>query len=115
MTKEEYTKLTTDYTNKNLITVADLANKNNRVLLYGYTIERHTFKVELLDGDYICTSIEKYGEPEYEINVTKNEDYVPNKRVYPERSDYEFCKLLVERGVYIPWTVFPDGFPLYRK
>lgn len=32
-----------------------------------------------------------------------------NKRVYPEASDYEFCKKLLDIGVYIPFTTFDEN------
>lgn len=41
-----------------------------------------------------------------EIEVKDNFGYVPDKRLYPETCDYEFCKLLKEAGVHLPFTSF---------
>jgi len=35
-----------------------------------------------------------------------NRVYVPSKRVYPESCDFEFCKLLQQHGVVIPFTTW---------
>lgn len=104
MTFDEYEKLMD--INKYVITINDLNNKENRVLLYGYTSDRKTFEVSLESDGISCC---KYGidgsDVEY-MEIENNFDYVPNKRVYPYESDYEFCKLLMERGVEIPFLPY---------
>lgn len=81
-----------------LITIDDLVNKSDRVLLYGYTIERKDFTILLLRGKII--KVVNYKESE----ITTNDDYIPNKRVYPHHSDYEFCSLLMNKGYDVPYT-----------
>ena len=33
---------------------------------------------------------------------------VPNKRVYPETCDIDFCHLLISSGINIPFTIFDE-------
>lgn len=40
------------------------------------------------------------------LSVKTNYGYVPDKRLYPEACDFEFCRLLKERGISLPFTVF---------
>ena len=99
MNNEEYNLLTGLF---KLITVGDLVNKEDRVLLYGYTVERNTWVVELIDGEIQVTEkLDNYKSRRVEIRT--NHDYIPSKRVYPLESDYEFCKLLLLAGIEIPF------------
>lgn len=41
-----------------------------------------------------------------EVYVKTNNDYIPNKRLYPKCCDYEFCKLLKEYEFIIPFTTY---------
>lgn len=98
----------------------------NRTLLYGYTCERETFHV-YLKGRKIYTVVynTEYainynkelgsftrGEPKpngmRQIEVKSNKDFVPNKRLYPERCDYHFCRALKERGIDLPFTSWSE-------
>ena len=45
-----------------------------------------------------------------QVEVKSNRDYVPDKRLYPEKCDYHFCKLLKEKGIDLPFTTFSEGF-----
>jgi hypothetical protein len=42
-----------------------------------------------------------------QIDLLKNE-IVPNKRLYPETCDYEFCRLLVQRNQALPFTTYNE-------
>ena len=119
MTKEWFDKLNTLFEEEAKIIYAhelypyDL----NRTLLYGYTCERETFHVYLKDKQIytVIYNVEySNGKPTpksmRQINVKSNRDYVPDKRLYPERCDYHFCKLLKEKGVDLPFTTFSEGF-----
>jgi hypothetical protein len=81
-----------------------LKNQQNRTLIWGYTLERMDFHVYLKNGDiYIYVE----GQPLVEEStVTSNLWYVPSKRAYPECCDYEFCCLLKQAGVNIPFTTW---------
>jgi hypothetical protein len=85
----------------------DLKNQEDRTLLYGYTCERDTWHVYLYDG---VIHVVKYGykEPLVEMHPATNEAFVPDKRLYPERCDFEFCKLLADYDVYLPFTTFDE-------
>ena len=94
----------------------------NKTLLYGYTCERETFHVYIKNEQiYVVVYETDYsidynkelgsfmrGEPKPKnmrrIEVKSNRDYVPDKRLYPERCDYNFCLLLKEKGVDLPFT-----------
>ena len=93
-----------------LLEAEDLINNLDRTLLYGYTCDRDTWHVYLEDGK-IYTVVYNAREDDIKLNiidVVNNEDFIPNKRLYPARCDYEFCKLLKERGVHLPFTTWED-------
>lgn len=83
-----------------------LVNKSPRTLLYGYTLERDTWHVYLdIDGE-IQTIKYGYGDNSHieKINISCNEEYIPTKRLYAERCDFEFCSLLKQHGVTLNFT-----------
>lgn len=94
-----------------LITSDNLYNERDRTLLYGYTCDRKTFHVYLKYNEihtitYNTNYLTMTPENLEEIEVKDNFDYVPDKRLYPETCDYEFCKLLKKAGVHLPFTSF---------
>lgn len=103
-----------------LINVKDLAsNTKDRTLLCGCTCAGKTFHVYLknneihavvYNNDYIgdCTKPRDMKE----LVIKSNYDYVPDKRLYPEACDYEFCRLLKERGISLPFTFFDKETPI---
>lgn len=93
---------------KALVTAKDLENQENRTLLYGYDCERDTWHTYLKDGE-IITVIYPHKSNVRRFDVQENEHFVPNKRLYPESCDYEFCKLLKESGVYLPFTTYDEN------
>lgn len=110
MTPEEQEQLKPE---SKFITGSDLKNQADRTLLYGYTVGRRTWHVYLRDGIIYSYSYGAgiYEEGEFDsdsvtpINIGHNEDYVPNKRLYPECCDFEFCQLLLNNEVdYLPFT-----------
>jgi hypothetical protein len=102
MNIEEFEKLKNIDEIENLITVNDMINKEPRTLIYGYTIDRDTFEIII---DYGDGEIKKFID-DVEYIIESNYDFIPNKRVYPAKSDFEFCKLLIQRGIDIPFTIF---------
>ena len=96
-----------DIIKKHILTVDDLNNKQNRTLLYGYTCNRETWHVYLKDEVIYTVMYGGYDNIDIsEVYVKTNNDYIPNKRLYPECCDYEFCKLLKEYEVFIPFTTY---------
>jgi hypothetical protein len=124
MKKEWFDKLSEiDKANEAIIGIQELEPYTyNRTLLYGYTCERETFHV-YVKGRKIYTVVynTEYainynkelgsftrGEPKLngmrQIEVKSNRDFIPNKRLYPERCDYHFCRALKEKGIDLPFT-----------
>ena len=109
MKKEEFEKLELT----KVIIASDLINKKDRTLLYGYTCARETFHVYLKNmkihvviyqNYYGCETVKPKNMRE--IIVKSNMDYIPDKRLYPETCDFEFCKLLKEKDIHLPFTNF---------
>lgn len=98
------------------ITVENLGeHQENRTLLYGYTCDNKSFHVYLKDGEIhtVVYDLEDFPEENIckpkdmrEIAVNVDNDYIPDKRLYPEACDYLFCTLLLERGICLPLTSF---------
>ena len=91
-----------------LITIADLDNKAPRTLLYGYTVDRLTHHVYISERGAIETVVYGIDAPLYRLTPTRNEHYVPNKRLYPARCDFWFCKKLAEAGINLPFTTYSE-------
>ena len=90
-----------------LITIEHMDNQSERTLLYGYDCNRNTWHTYIKDGE-IKTIKYNYEELPTELLVNSNAHYIPNKRLYPSACDYEFCKLLKLKGVYLPFTGFEE-------
>lgn len=125
MTKEELEKLNNIENEKSqLVTVGDLPfTIKNQTLLYGYTCSRETFHVYIKNGQiHVVVYETAYSDDTArpinmrEIKVEINKDYVPDKRVYPERSNYYFCSLLMQKDVdihFTSWTEDSEPKPYY--
>lgn len=105
MTNEEYMLLERPDT---LVTAAELENKQDRTLLFGYNLDRSTWHVYLKDGEIITVKYEGWKqEPVLErIEVTENRLYLPSKRLYPACCDFEFCSLLKMAGCNLVFTFY---------
>ena len=93
----------------------DLGNDTPRTLLLGYTTERRTWHVYLDDKSLINVLVYAGDGKNFEVvshtwgldgGVLANERFVPNKRLYPESCDEEFCRLLLQANVQLPFTTF---------
>lgn len=109
MNKEQYETHFSGNAKAQVISVDMLTSKVPRTLMYGYNCDRDTFHL-YLDKDGQFHSL-YYKHPndlashKAAIELAPDE-CVPNKRVYPERCDFEFCTLLRNAGVEIPFTNF---------
>lgn len=87
-----------------------LENKTPRTLAYGFTAERETFHAYLAeDGNVVRIVYDHDGlliDVKTEADGLLMTECVPNKQLYPERCDFEFCQLLMTRQVYLPFTVY---------
>jgi hypothetical protein len=99
----EYDVLSKRNNARDLFTGNSLKNQKNRTLLYGYTCDRETWHVYLKDGGIFTVKYQSDKLPSL-IDVRINEDYVPDKRLYPERCDFEFCELFKNKGISLPFT-----------
>lgn len=82
----------------------------DRTLLYGYTCDRHTFHVYLQDG--WIHRITYTGTLDHSlIRHDAMADWwafnlIPDKRVYPERTDIDFARMLQVTGARVPYLTF---------
>lgn len=87
----------------------ELADQSDRTLIYGYTVGRETFHLYLENGTFnrvIYDGDKVFLAGETELDTIELMQCVPDKRVYPERCDFEFCRILKSRDVSIPFTTF---------
>lgn len=118
MDKLEYEMLESiERKEEEIICVEDLKpNLKDRTLLYGYTCERETFHVYLKDEEiHVVAYYNDYSSDKVkpknirEIVVKTNNEFVPDKRLYPETCDYDFCKLLKLKNINLPFTSWNDN------
>lgn len=87
-----------------------LENNTPRTLAYGFTTDRETFHAYLAeDGNVVRVIYDHDGllvDIKTEVDGLLMTECVPNKRMYPERCDFEFCQLLMARQVYLPFTMY---------
>ncbi len=135
MKKEWFDKLgEIDKANETAIGVQELKPYTyNRTLLYGYTCERKTFHVYIknkqiyvvvYENDYpiiyneeLSSFMRGDARPKNmkQIEVRSNRDFIPDKRLYPERCDYHFCRALKERGIDLPFTHWSEEIEPNKK
>ena len=115
MTREEYEALQRIMRIDSKIRVTELLDLTPRMLIYGYDCDRNTFSLSLIEtpngGLEFERKLVKYPDTVLEYTTTKEiniHSCVPNKRIYPDRCDFEFCTLLHNREVYLPFTTFRD-------
>ena len=105
MNREQYNNLEN---NPQTINVSVLQDQSDRTLLWGYTLDRLSFHVYILDGVLYRYVYDIYGKGHSIHGDIPVAELVPNKRLYPEACDYEFCSLLKRYGVNLPFTNFND-------
>lgn len=112
MNQEQYAALTSREKFCTPVSVSQLENQTPRTLLYGYTCDRNTWHV-YLENDHIHCLLYKGNvaishTAGHSGGVADNQGYIPNKRLYPEHCDYEFCKLLMAADCSLPFTTFSE-------
>lgn len=108
MNKEQYEKLKMVEKEKEIILTAEnLTDKSDRTLLYGYTTDGTSWHVYIQNNQIHAIYYDINKVPN-DLIIESNRDFVPNKRLYPETCDFEFCKLLKEKDVYLPFTVWDE-------
>lgn len=90
----------------------ELRNQEPRTLIYGYTCSRDTFHVYLAEDGIHLVVYDYHGLLAIHCRESEGiplDDCIPDKRVYPEACDYEFCLILKRAGVNIPFTTWTEG------
>jgi len=117
MNQEQYKALVHLATAARLISVSDLADKSARTLVYGYTCNRDTFHVYLKDGQIhkVVYTFDRTLIDQFSGSEIEPEACVPDKRIYPEACDYEFCMLLKKFDAYMPFTGFNENRDMLQQ
>jgi hypothetical protein len=97
------------------------ATRDPKTLLYGYTCDRETHHVfqDHYGHIYIYVYRNNLDKPETSIRkadvsgdgIESLDELVPNKRLYPQYCDFDFCVYLKERGVHLPFTKWEEPKP----
>jgi hypothetical protein len=111
---EEYEYLQRNPESAPLIRATDLPNnREDRTLLYGYTVERTTWHVYLKDGLIHRIEYRSDAKGPYMVGVCHGVQkawaprrLLPDKRAYPERTDYQFARLCRDAGCRIEFTTY---------
>jgi hypothetical protein len=120
MNEQQYEQFKTEKAQRNTVCLDDLADKSPRTLLYGYDVTRATCHVYIDPTDGLIhllkyTSTGPVGAEKFLVlshtsgqsgGVARNEQLVPDKRLYPESCDLEFCRLLRRYDVSMSFTTF---------
>lgn len=117
MTKTDYDNLKVyEPFMKRRVSSADLKNKNDRTLLYGANFvnrQKNYFHI-YIENEVIYKII--YDEDgtiimqSDESNIFNNESYIP-AIVVPSCSDLEFCQLLIDKNIEIPFIYYSEKKP----
>lgn len=94
------------------------ATRDPKTLLYGYDCERNTHHVFQDHSGFIYLYVYRPNGNKDETVVRKLDlmedgvkalqDIIPDKRLYPQYCDYDFCVYLKERGVHLPFTTYEE-------
>ncbi len=92
------------------ISARDLNDLSPRTLLYGFTCERYTHHVYIKDEQVHLLVYSTTNTGNHTIIYRNGEidisSLIPDKRLYPESCELEFCKQLKMLGYYLPFTTF---------
>lgn len=86
---------------------------SDRTLLYGYDCDRVTWHLYVDDGDIYLHCYTPDGTT-FRHNLSRDPfkrstlqaTIVPNKRLYPERCDYDFCVWAKQEGLHLTFTTY---------
>jgi hypothetical protein len=114
LTIEQYQSLLeTDSYSKPYFSVAVMSDMSPRTLAYGYTCDRDTFHVYLDEQGLINRFLYRFDGTIISHSAQKGfpvDELVPNKRLYPEACDFEFCKKILPFLEYgLPFTSYNEN------
>lgn len=110
MKHEQFKELTSPDFNCESAFSKYLKDRKPRTLLYGYTVERHTFHLYMGDDGQLHRVI--YDHRNLLVNVKHEseglelEECIPNKQLYPEACDFVFCGYLMSFGLKLPFNTW---------
>jgi hypothetical protein len=109
LNEAQYEELRNTPAHPQRLSASMLIRHDPRTLIWGYDTDRNSFHVYIAMDDVL--HIVRYTFEGFLLgDLTEDDaelrDYVPNKRVYPEACDFEFCQLLKSVDVDIPFTNF---------
>lgn len=85
----------------------------SRTLLWGYDTDRNSWHVYNTDAGLIHRLIYRGDRAaKHETMFSSLGELVPDKRLYPEACDYDFCRHLVNQGIHLPFTGFDHSRPV---
>ncbi|MCA1379476.1 hypothetical protein I6F34_01405 [Bradyrhizobium sp. BRP05] len=94
----------------------------DRTLLYGYDCDRATWHIYQKDGElhrviYRPSDLDSRTKPEVHDHgpALDAETLSPNKRLYPEACDFDFCAKLKALGVHLSFTTYGTLFDRDRR
>lgn len=95
------------------VDIAELSSHADRTLLWGYDLDRNSWHVYVQKGKLHLYVYNGEGETvRYASGISLPvEGLTPNKRLYPEACDFEFCKLVRAKGGYLCFTTFDADRP----
>jgi hypothetical protein len=89
-----------------------MSDMTPRTLAYGYTCDRETFHVYLDEKGLINRLVYRSDETVVSHSAQKGfpaDELIPNKRLYPEACDFEFCEKLLPLLEYgLPFTSYNE-------
>lgn len=111
MTPEQLEELRSVSEEQPKIHIGLLNDLSNRTLLWGYTCDRADWHVYIR---YREIHLYSYGGSEKVDNHICQEEYlprdlVPDKRLYANACDFEFCKLLKTLGANLTFSAYSAG------
>ncbi|WP_087865313.1 hypothetical protein [Comamonas thiooxydans] len=108
MKKSELTKLEKRAVSGGIVDASMLKNKSPRTLIYGFETNRETRHIYLSEaGELVDVTYNHNKVLLREVRGSLDlHECVPSKRAYPSACDYEFCALMLKRGVKVVFTTF---------
>ena len=112
MTEDEYKILQLPF-KKTIptISIENLCDTQPRTLLWGYTLDRWSHHVYIEKDEihvFVYTGREDITDSRYRSGDLVAKDVVPDKRLYPKACEIEFCLILRNLGLYLPFTTWND-------
>jgi hypothetical protein len=95
-----------------VVTLDEVGN-SDRTLAFGYTCERHTWHAYVHDNEiHVVVYDNRYDGPvvvaHHHGAALEAHLLQPDKRVYPNRTEFAFAILMAAKGFHLPFTRYSD-------